>query len=46
MLASEYVEKLNELIEKYGDGECVDSNDEQIGNPEVIEGLFVLAEEA
>ena len=43
MYASEYIAKLQALINEYGDMECVDSYDEQIGDPEYIEGSFVLA---
>lgn len=46
MKASEYVEKFKELIELYGDLECVDSRDEPMPEPEEVEGVFVLADNA
>lgn len=46
MKASEYIEHLRRLMDIHGDLECVDSEDEQIGSPEEIEGVFVLADRA
>lgn len=46
MKASEYIKLLQALIERYGDLECVDANDEHIFPPEEVDGAFVLAESA
>jgi hypothetical protein len=52
MKASEYVKLLQDLIDEFGDLECVDSTDQQIGIPEHFPpeddgpAVFVLAENA
>lgn len=44
MTASDYIQLLELLIAKYGDLECVDSEDVPMDTPEEVEGVFVLAD--
>lgn len=46
MKASEYIDKLQALIDKHGDLECIDTYENLISDPEECEGDFVLAKEA
>lgn len=46
MIASEYIAKLQELIAEHGDLICVDTYDNQIGEPEECDGTFVLADKS
>lgn len=46
MLASDYIRLLNDLVEEHGDLECVDTEDEDMNEPEEVEGKFVLADKA
>lgn len=46
MRASEIIHALQLLMEEFGDLEVVDSYDDPIGDPEEIDGAFVIADKA
>ncbi len=50
MRASEYIRKIQDLVTTHGDLECVDAEDESMGEPEfsndLDEPVIVLADKA
>ena len=46
MKLSELLTRLFEIKTQYGDLDCVDSYDEAIGDPEVIDGVLVLCDKS